>query len=102
MAAAILKTVTSTFDPKMKETYIVLAGASFVVMFITGIWPRVCLTKFQKVLEDHGEDPNQSFGIGKMKELAPNLFRSWLAGVVVTSVFSIAFLVFGLLAFLNR
>ena len=86
----------------MKQTYMILAGASFLAMFFTGIWPKVCLAKFQKILQDHGEDPNQKFGKEKMKELDPQLYRKWKTGFIVTTLFSALFIVFTLLAFFAR
>ena len=86
----------------MKETYILVAGASFVAMLLAGLWPKACLSKFQKALREQGEDPHQRFGLQKMKQLDPKLYRNWKAGFIVSSVFAASFVVSAFLAFLNR
>ena len=82
--------------------YAVIAGISFVGMIVTGLWPKSCLSQFQRILQDRGEAPNQRFGKEKMKELDPVLYRKWRAGLILSSIFTAAFVFFALMAWMNR
>ena len=86
----------------MKETYMLIAGASFIAMFLTGIWPRACLDKAKRMLQAKGEDPNQEFGFAKIKELDPKLFRQYRIGLAVSMVCGVAFFVFMMLAVFGK
>lgn len=82
----------------MKQTYMIIAGASFIAMFLAGIWPRACLDKAKRMLEAKGEDPHQQFGFAEIKKLDPKLSRQYRTGLAISIVCGVAFAVFVMLA----
>ena len=86
----------------MNEKYITISAISFVLAFITSIWPRQCSDKFKKILERKGDDPNRQIKFKEMKELDPKLYKQLVTGVIIWIPFGASFFVFGVLAVLNR
>lgn len=82
----------------MKQTYLIAAGACFMASFLVGIWPKACLDKARRMLAAKGEDPNQKFGVAKIRELNAGLSRQYRTGLVIATLCSIAFAVFTMLA----
>lgn len=86
----------------MKQTYMLIAGASFIAMFLAGIWPRACLDKAKRMLQAKGEDPNQQFGFAKIKELDPKLSRQYRIGLAISIICGAVFSVFTMLAVFGK
>jgi len=84
----------------MNEKYITISAISFVIGFAVSIWPRQCIDKFNKQLEQQGEDPNQRVTIKKMKELDPKLHRQCVIGWILWLPFGLSFVTFALLGIL--
>jgi hypothetical protein len=64
------------------------AAIAFVAGFWVSMWPRACSHKFQRILEERGEDPDESKSFWKMRELAPSLFWQSLVGSFLFVVLS--------------
>ncbi|MCF7817212.1 MAG: hypothetical protein K9M54_04960 [Kiritimatiellales bacterium] len=87
----------------MNQSYIALSGISFIIGFVMSIWPRVCIDRYKKILQQRGKNPNQRITIAMMKELDSKLYRKYLTGLFLWTPFGISFTGFMLAAiFLDK
>ena len=84
------------------SSFTVIAGVSFIGFLLVSLWPKSCLDRAKRRLQEQGEDPNISFGFRRLRAIAPASYRNYLVGLVVSALFGIAFFVSALLAFMNR
>jgi len=84
------------------KSFAVIAGLSFIGFMLTSLWPKYCLDRAKQRLQELGDDPNVIFGLRRLQAVVPDLYRSYIVGLILSSLLGIAFIVFVILAFINR
>lgn len=84
-----------------KQWIIVTACFLFVAGFFVGIWPKACLDKFQTMLTKSGQDPKTRLTFRMMRSLDAQLYSQYLIGLIISSAFTLGFVVLMLWAMIS-
>ena len=76
-----------------KQWLLVAASLLFVAGFFVGLWPKACLDKFQTVLKKRGQDPKTRLTFSTMRALDARLYNQYLIGLMISSAFTLGFVV---------
>jgi hypothetical protein len=76
-----------------KQMIIITACLLFVAAFFVGFWPKACLDKFHSMLAKSTKDPKSGLTFQTMRSLDVRLYRQYLTGLILSSAFTLGFLV---------
>lgn len=76
-----------------KQWIIVTACLLFVAGFFVGIWPKACLDKFHSLLTRSGQDAKTRLTFRTMRSLDARLYKQYLIGLIISSAFTLGFVV---------
>jgi hypothetical protein len=65
----------------MNNQYAITAGIGFLMTFAMSIWPRHCIDRFKRAVQNQGGDPNHHITFSEMKRLDPELYRKYMIAV---------------------
>jgi hypothetical protein len=74
----------------MNTTLSVSGIVCFGLAYLTGLWPKFCLDRFQQIAKQTGQNLNdKKISFREMKKMNRPLFKQYLLGFLVSTMLSV-------------